>query len=43
MRFDIVTIFPGFFAGIFEHGVVKRAIQGGLLSVGVHDLRAVHA
>ncbi len=39
MRFDIITIFPGFFAGIFEHGVVKRAIQGGLLAVGVHDLR----
>jgi tRNA (guanine37-N1)-methyltransferase len=40
MRFDIITIFPGFFAGIFEHGVVKRAMQGGLLSVDVHDLRA---
>ena len=39
MRFDIVTIFPGLFAGIFEHGVVKRAIQSGLLEVGVHDLR----
>ncbi len=39
MRFDIITIFPGFFAGIFEHGVVKRAIQGGLLGVSVHDLR----
>jgi tRNA (guanine37-N1)-methyltransferase len=39
MRFDIITIFPGFFAGIFEHGVVKRAIQGRLLSVAVHDLR----
>jgi tRNA (guanine37-N1)-methyltransferase len=39
LRFDIVTIFPGFFAGIFEHGVVKRAIQAGLLGVGVHDLR----
>jgi tRNA (guanine37-N1)-methyltransferase len=39
MRFDIVTIFPGLFAGIFEHGVVKRAIQGGLLQVAVHDLR----
>jgi tRNA (guanine37-N1)-methyltransferase len=39
MRFDIITIFPGFFAGVFEHGVVKRAIQGGLLSVGMHDLR----
>jgi tRNA (guanine37-N1)-methyltransferase len=39
MRFDIITIFPGLFAGIFEHGVVKRAIQGGLLQVAVHDLR----
>jgi tRNA (guanine37-N1)-methyltransferase len=39
MRFDIITIFPGFFAGMFEQGVVKRAIQGGLLAVGVHDLR----
>jgi tRNA (guanine37-N1)-methyltransferase len=39
MRFDIITIFPGFFAGIFEHGVVKRAIHGGLLAVEVHDLR----
>jgi tRNA (guanine37-N1)-methyltransferase len=39
MQFDIITIFPGFFAGIFEHGVVKRAIQSGLLKVAVHDLR----
>jgi tRNA (guanine37-N1)-methyltransferase len=39
MQFDIITIFPGFFAGIFEHGVVKRAIQAGLLQVAVHDLR----
>jgi tRNA (guanine37-N1)-methyltransferase len=39
MRFDIVTIFPGFFAGFFEHGVVKRGIQGGLIDVAVHDLR----
>jgi tRNA (guanine37-N1)-methyltransferase len=39
MQFDIITIFPGFFAGIFEHGVVKRAIQAGLLKVAVHDLR----
>jgi tRNA (guanine37-N1)-methyltransferase len=39
MRFDIVTIFPGFFGGIFEHGVLKRAIQGELLRVAVHDLR----
>jgi tRNA (guanine37-N1)-methyltransferase len=39
MRFDIVTIFPGFFDSIFEHGVLKRAIQSELLSVAVHDLR----
>jgi tRNA (guanine37-N1)-methyltransferase len=39
MRFDIITIFPGFFTGIFEHGVVKRGIHAGLLEVAVHDLR----
>ncbi len=40
MRFDIVTIFPAFFAGIFEHGIVSRARARGLVSVGIHDLRA---
>lgn len=40
IRFDIVTIFPEFFAGIFEHGIVRRAQAEGLVTVGVHDLRA---
>ncbi len=40
MRFDIVTIFPAFFAGIFEHGIVSRARAKGLVSTEVHDLRA---
>jgi tRNA (guanine37-N1)-methyltransferase len=40
MRFDIITIFPGFFAGFFEHGIVRRAQTQGLVSVNVHDLRA---
>jgi tRNA (guanine37-N1)-methyltransferase len=39
MQFDIVTIFPGFFAGFFEHGIVRRAQTEGLVSVAVHDLR----
>lgn len=39
MRFDIVTIFPGFFAGFFEHGIVRRAQAEGLVTIGVHDLR----
>jgi tRNA (guanine37-N1)-methyltransferase len=40
LRIDIVTIFPGFFASIFEHGIVRRALAEGLVTVGVHDLRA---
>ncbi len=40
MRFEIVTIFPEFFSGVFAHGIVRRALAEGLVSVGVHDLRA---
>ncbi|HUV68103.1 MAG TPA: tRNA (guanosine(37)-N1)-methyltransferase TrmD [Terracidiphilus sp.] len=40
MRFEIVTIFPGFFAGFFENGIVRRALAEELVTVGVHDLRA---
>lgn len=40
MQFEIITIFPGFFAGIFEHGIVRRAQAEGLVSVALHDLRA---
>ncbi len=39
MRFDILTIFPGFFAGIFEHGIVRRAQAEGLAAIETHDLR----
>ena len=37
MRFDIITIFPDFFNGIFGYGVVKRALTNGLIEVGLHD------
>jgi len=40
MRFEIITIFPGFFAGFFEHGIIRRAQAEGLVTVDVHDLRA---
>jgi tRNA (guanine37-N1)-methyltransferase len=40
MRFDILTIFPGFFSGIFEHGIVRRALAEERVRIGVHDLRA---
>jgi tRNA (guanine37-N1)-methyltransferase len=40
MHFDILTIFPGFFAGFFEHGIVRRAQNEGLVTIDTHDLRA---
>src|ERR1700690_4152605 len=38
MRFEIVTIFHGFFASIFENGILRRALAEGLVEVGIHDL-----
>ena len=39
MIFHVVTIFPDFFRGPFDHGVVAQAVQAGLLEIRIHDLR----
>ncbi len=39
MKFHIVTIFPEFFRGPFEHGVIQKAREAGLIEIRVHDLR----
>jgi tRNA (guanine37-N1)-methyltransferase len=39
MRFDIFTLFPGLFAGVFEESIVKRAIESGSVSIALHDIR----
>jgi tRNA (guanine37-N1)-methyltransferase len=39
MRFDIVTIFPAFFESVFAHGIVRRALKDGLVTIEAHDLR----
>jgi len=39
MRFDIVTIFPEFFAGPLDYGIVRRAREAKLVEVTVRDLR----
>jgi len=39
MRFDILTLFPGLFSGVFEESIVRRAIEAGLVSIEVHDIR----
>ena len=39
MKFHLLTIFPEYFRGPFEHGVVARAAKSGLLDIQIHDLR----
>jgi len=39
MRFDLITIFPEFFAGPLDHGILRRARETGLVNVQVQDLR----
>lgn len=39
MRFDIVTIFPEFFGGPLDYGIVRRAREARLVETHVHDLR----
>jgi tRNA (guanine37-N1)-methyltransferase len=40
MKIDIVTIFPDFFRGPLDHGIIRRARESGLATIEVHDLRA---
>jgi tRNA (guanine37-N1)-methyltransferase len=39
MQFDIITIFPDFFVGPLDYGIVRRAHEAQLMDVRVHDLR----
>jgi tRNA (guanine37-N1)-methyltransferase len=39
MIFHIITIFPEYFRGPFEHGVVAKARESGILEIRIHDLR----
>ena len=40
MQFEIITIFPEYFAGPLDYGIVRRAREARLVNVCVHDLRA---
>jgi tRNA (guanine37-N1)-methyltransferase len=37
--FHVLTIFPKFFRGPFEHGVIERARRAGRIDIRIHDLR----
>jgi len=40
LQIDIVTIFPDFFRGPLDHGIIRRAREAGLVKIDVRDLRA---
>src|SRR6202012_6069382 len=40
MKFEILTIFPDFFRGPLDHGIVRRAREAGLIEIEIRDLRA---
>src|SRR5947208_7109220 len=39
MLFDVITIFPTFFSGPFDYGIIRRGRGTGLIDIRVHDLR----
>jgi tRNA (guanine37-N1)-methyltransferase len=39
MRFDLITIFPEFFSGPLDYGIVRRAREARLIETHIHDLR----
>lgn len=39
MRFDILTLFPALFESVFQESIVKRAIEAGLVTIAVHNIR----
>ena len=39
LEFDVITIFPDFFTGPFDFGIIRRGRENGLIEIRVHDLR----
>jgi len=39
LRFEVLTLFPGMFAPVLAHSMLKRGQDKGLLNVKVHNLR----
>jgi tRNA (guanine37-N1)-methyltransferase len=39
MKFEILTIFPDFFRGPLDYGIVRRAREAELIEILIHDLR----
>lgn len=40
LRFDVLTLFPGMFAGPLDESILKRARDAALIDIHLHDLRS---
>ena len=40
MRFDIFSLFPSMFDGVFHESILKRGQEAGLIDIALHDIRA---
>lgn len=39
MKIDVLTIFPEFFAQVFDFGIIRRAKLAEIVEINVHDIR----
>jgi tRNA (guanine37-N1)-methyltransferase len=39
MKIDVLTLFPGMFAGPLDESIIRRARDKGILELGIHNLR----
>jgi len=39
MHFDILTLFPEMFEGVFAHSIIRRAVEAGRVSIALHNIR----
>ena len=40
MRIDIITLLPGLIEGFFSQSIINNAVQSGVVTINIHDLRA---
>lgn len=40
MRFEIFTLFPNMFSGVFDDSILQRARESGRIEIFLHDIRA---
>lgn len=39
LRFDVLTLFPGMLSGFVTESMIGRAVERGLIEIGIHNLR----